>query len=688
MTCKPKVRLGEVWRLRVSASFYKSWFRVITTKVMGQEASRQASRQTLILPAPVTRRPPRPRVVATPARQSRTGNQKTITPPTEPISQQQVKNHDGGFVYKVDDLVRLARLFCLGTEGGTYYVGDEEMKLENAQCILRLIQAGHGAEVVKMAVEYSVEGRTAKQQGLMLAMAICARQSIDPQTKRLCYEHLHEVCRIPTHLFIFLTYCEGLSAGTGWGRAHRRAIANWYLRFQESPQEARRLAMLVTKYRNRNGWSHQDVVRLAHPKPRPDNETHGVTAVLKYVVKGFERAKDDLESTQLLEYFQAVEDVRAQRDPNGINVSGLADIIREHRLVREHINTQLLQFPDIWEALLEHMPITAMIRNLGKMSSIGMLTRGSSHERTITNKLENLEALKKARIHPFNVLVALLTYKKGKGDVGSLTWSPNRAVLQALDDAFYLTFKLVEPTNKRYLLAVDVSGSMYFGPVNGCKSITPGMAAAALFSCHSKNRAAVWNRWLLPWAGSTCHRWSHEAARCWDRDEKSANGSDGLLTSDAICPAAQEEVWRVHCLHRQRDELRLHPSFGGTSWLSQVVWCHWCQTHCVCHVRVWLQHCWPRWCQHDGHAWVWHKWAGSDENICHGWDAAKTSKLSNRDICAEGLLGLYCCWHKQTGELGYVCTLCGVTCLICIIHQRRWNIVTVIVIASYKWWLW
>ena len=453
---------------------------------MGQESSRPHLRQTLTLSltAPVTRRPPRPRSVATAAtptsRESRTGNPKTITPPTEPISQQQVKNHDGGFVYKVDDLVRLARLFCLGTEGGTYYVGDEEMKLENAQCILRLIQAGHGCEVVKMAVEYSKEGRTAKQQGLMLAMAICARQSTDPQTKKLCYEHLHEVCRIPTHLFIFLTYCEALSTGTGWGRAHRRAIANWYLRFQESPQEARRLAMLVTKYRNRNGWSHQDVVRLAHPKPRSDIETHGVTAVLKYVVKGFERAKDDLESTQLLEYFQAVEDVKAQRDPNGINVSGLADIIREHRLVREHVNTQLLQFPDIWEALLDHMPITAMIRNLGKMSSIGMLTPGSPHERTITNKLENLEALKKARIHPFNVLVALLTYKKGKGDVGSLTWTPNRAVLQALDDAFYLTFKLVEPTNKRYLLAVDVSGSMYFGPVNGCKSITPGMAAAAL----------------------------------------------------------------------------------------------------------------------------------------------------------------------------------------------------------------
>ncbi|KAK2178552.1 hypothetical protein NP493_539g02020 [Ridgeia piscesae] len=420
---------------------------------------------------------PQSRVAAPPAgpRQPR-----TIVPPTEPMSRGQVKNHDGGYVYKVDDLVRLARLFCLGTEAGTYYVGDEKMKLENAQCIIRLIESGRGDEVVKMAVEYSVEGRTAKQQGLLLAMAICARQSTDPDTKRLAYEHLHEVCRIPTHLFIFLTYCEALSNGTGWGRAHRRAIANWYLRFQESPQEARRLAMLVTKYKSRNGWSHQDVLRLSHPKPRHDGETNGVTAILKYVVKGFELAKDDLAASHLLDYIQAVEDVKAQRDPNAVHVSGLADIIREHRLVREHINTQLLQFPEVWEALLEHMPITAMIRNLGKMSSIGMLTRGSSHERTITSKLENLEALKKARIHPFNVLVALLIYKKGKGDEGKLTWTPNTAVLQALDNAFYLTFKLVEPTNKRYLLAVDVSGSMYFGPVNGCKSITPGMAAAAL----------------------------------------------------------------------------------------------------------------------------------------------------------------------------------------------------------------
>ena len=114
------------------------------------------------------------------------------------------------------------------------------------------------------------------------------------------------------------------------------------------------------------------------------------------------------------------------------------------------------------------------------MSAIGMLTPGSRYEEMIVEKFKNTQALKKARIHPFNVLVALSTYGKGKGELGSLTWKPNVAILEALDDAFYATFKFVEPTNKRYLLALDVSGSMWCGAVNGSRSVQPGYAAAAL----------------------------------------------------------------------------------------------------------------------------------------------------------------------------------------------------------------
>jgi hypothetical protein len=43
-------------------------------------------------------------------------------------------------------------------------------------------------------------------------------------------------------------------------------------------------------------------------------------------------------------------------------------------LVREHIPTELLNSDKVWEALLEKMPMTALIRNLSKLSSLGLIT--------------------------------------------------------------------------------------------------------------------------------------------------------------------------------------------------------------------------------------------------------------------------------------------------------------------------
>ena len=390
-------------------------------------------------------------------------------------------NHAGGRSYSVDDTIRLTRLFCLGSEGGTYHVGEQDLTVQNAACVARMIEAGRGNEVVRMIVDFSVNGRASKQNGLMLAMAMCSRQEVDQETKRSCYENLHLVCRTPTQLFTFISYCEAVSTGHGWSRAHRRAIANWYFRFGQSPEEAKRLAVLVTKYKSRNGWSHRDVLRLAHPRPNPNLNDNGVVAILKYIQRGFDKSKEDLQTNEaILRYLQAVEDVKTQTDPNTLDVAALAQMIREHRLTREHVSTRLLNSPPIWEALLEHMPMTAMFRNLGKMSAIGMLTLGSDHERTIITRVGDIAALKNAKIHPFNVLLALLTYRRGQGREGNLTWSPNAAIMKALDDAFYLTFSLIKPTNKRYLLAIDVSPSMFRGSVIGCSSITPGTAAAAL----------------------------------------------------------------------------------------------------------------------------------------------------------------------------------------------------------------
>lgn len=42
----------------------------------------------------------------------------------------------------------------------------------------------------------------------------------------------------------------------------RRAVAGWY-----NDMPAERLAYQAVKYRQRDGWSHRDALRLAHPDP-------------------------------------------------------------------------------------------------------------------------------------------------------------------------------------------------------------------------------------------------------------------------------------------------------------------------------------------------------------------------------------------------------------------------------------
>ena len=394
-----------------------------------------------------------------------------------PLSDDQVRNNAGGLGWKVRDIDRVRRFLVLGSEGGTYYTKEQKLTRENAKTIDKLIKDGKGEEVVKTIVEFSVEGRTAKQNSILFALALCARQDDDIKTKKAAYAALNAVCRIPTHLFLFVEYCEAMSKGTGWGRAHRRGVQNWYNNFTDDPKK---LANHVTKYRNRNGWTHVDLLRLSHTKPASD----GISTVLRYVIKGLDEAKKKhcppnadvaKEVKKVIKFLQAVEDMKRATSDDMV-----VQLIHEHQLVREHIPTNFLNCVKVWQALLNKMPMTAMIRNLGKMSSIDLINEKSEEAKMIIDRLYNEEALRQARIHPFNALVALHTYSAGHGDKGKLTWTTNPDIAKALNAAFYKSFKFVEPTGKRYLLAIDVSGSMDCGSILGSSNITPRSGAAAL----------------------------------------------------------------------------------------------------------------------------------------------------------------------------------------------------------------
>jgi len=70
---------------------------------------------------------------------------------------------------------------------------------------------------------------------------------------------------------------------------------------------------------------------------------------------------------------------------------------------------------------------------------------------------------------------------------GNLTWQTSQRIMNALDNAFYASFKNVKPTGKRHLLGVDVSGSMSWS--SGNLGIDAATLAAAMAMVTAKTES-------------------------------------------------------------------------------------------------------------------------------------------------------------------------------------------------------
>lgn len=385
------------------------------------------------------------------------------TPLTEPLTPEQVQNDDGAYVFAADDWKRMERFLILGSEGGSYYAGEAKLTRENAQAVDRCIRED-GERAVNLIVLISQEGRAPKNDPAIYALALAA-SAAEPRTRMTALANLNAVCRTGTHLFHFAAYVEQFR---GWGRALRRAIGGWYL---YPPVDE--VAYQCVKYRQRDGWSHRDLLRLSHPDAKQAWTEDGpmrdalfawitgkeIKASLPEIVGAYERAQSSLSPHET------------------------AGLIREYgnRLPREALNPDHLTSPDVWEALLnEGMPMTALIRNLATMTRVGLLAPMSVGTRKVVEQLGDVERIRKARVHPLAVLVAHSTYASGRSARGVGEWNAVPEIIDALDAAFYTAFGNVEPMGKRTMLALDVSGSMDWAQIAGMPGITPRVGSAAM----------------------------------------------------------------------------------------------------------------------------------------------------------------------------------------------------------------
>jgi len=381
---------------------------------------------------------------------------KGTVPQSEPLREDQVKNDAGGFVWAVGDWEILDRFLVLGTEGGTYYAGQSKLTRGAALTIEKLINQD-GLRVVSRAVEMSVSGRIPKNDTALFVMAMAAELG-DQKTRTAVYDELPKVARIGTHLFQYLDFSED----HGWGYGKRRAVSSWY-----NGKTSEKLAYQLIKYRNRFGWTHMDALRKSHATPvTPEHQE-----LFKWVTKGL--SEEELSNAQSLVY--AFEQMQ-----KADSVGRVVDLIDKYKLPHETVPTDYKNHRTVQWALLQHMPIGAMIRNLGNMSKSTLLVEFSKATGLVIDRLEDEDALRKSRVHPIQVLAALITYQQGHGQRGSGEWTPVGSIVDALDAAFYASFGNVEPTGKRLVMGLDNSGSMGCGEVSGVAGLSPAMAAGAM----------------------------------------------------------------------------------------------------------------------------------------------------------------------------------------------------------------
>lgn len=385
------------------------------------------------------------------------------------------RNRAGGYVFTTSDDQFILRFLVQGTEGNTFYATKQELTVEAAERIHKMIlaNAAHVALVVDSAnrVQVDENGQTIpaavgrKSPSLfVLAMAkVFAKTDEDRQTVHNVIRSRNVISTL-AQLYEFLAYIYQMN-GSGLpkldgslphGNGFKRAIRDW---MTGHGRDERWLAMQIAKYRSRNfkigSESHsrgrsmwgrsagdtrpslnltmRDVLRLAHVTP--ENE---IQQILFGWAVNMGRANNDAKKIERIEVIEGIKDANARLESDALayavafeEMQDLTDgkeaarLIREHGLTWEMIPSHLYgkNAPEadrrlVWRTLMgldgasRRMPFNALLRNLPRISAYG-LTKDSDVRAFIREVMSDQDALVNARVHPIALLSALRVYRRG-----------------------------------------------------------------------------------------------------------------------------------------------------------------------------------------------------------------------------------------------------------------------------------
>jgi 60 kDa SS-A/Ro ribonucleoprotein len=320
------------------------------------------------------------------------------------------------------------QVLLTNTLTGTFYATENKLLDESLKLHAEMALADPG--FMARAIVY------ARREGLMRLQPIVGLAYLAKADHALFKSIFSRVILTPGDLADFIEIARGGVVPGGIGRAIKSAINDWMNGLSEYH---------AIKYATGGrGYSLRDILRLSHPKP-----SGAVQDAIFMWLADAEKWKDGLADKQALTpQIAAFEQLKRLDSTNGQEQA--RQLIDEGRLPYEVVTGVLKPDLETWRALMRQMPYLALLRHLNTLQRAGVLADGEA-ARYVAERLSNEEALRRARVLPFQIFMAYRMFEPVDGT--------EQQVANALADALEASFVNM-PALDEVCIAPDVSGSM------------------------------------------------------------------------------------------------------------------------------------------------------------------------------------------------------------------------------------
>jgi 60 kDa SS-A/Ro ribonucleoprotein len=315
-----------------------------------------------------------------------------------------IKNRDGYAAFSKPLQEQYLQLILTNQLGSTFYADRKEMLAESIEL--------HKEIFAKDPVFMAKAIRYARNKGFMKSQPTLGL-SILAGNPDLFSKVFADVVLIPDDLSDFMTMIKSQGRGEG-GRAIHRAVGNF---FRNKMNEY--WALKYASASRSHGYDLGDLIITHHIAAKKDDPAQ--QALFRYLVlrsaisQGTDQRKRDTAKKQMAEFIteklHLLPQVEAyEKLKNASTEKEQIELIKLGRLPMEVITAEVTMTPALWEAVMEQMPVFALLRNIETLRRAGVLDKNREY---ISKRLTDAVALEKAKIMPYNLLKAFDKIESG-----------------------------------------------------------------------------------------------------------------------------------------------------------------------------------------------------------------------------------------------------------------------------------